>query len=494
MPLPWLAPVALLAGAAPDPELEGMPGPPPEPSGFAAPAEPVSEAAPAPPPFSPEVRFGGSFATRVDADLADEGQHEDVLEGRLRLDLELAARLSPRTTALVSGRLAHESRTPDMAFDGARYGHDVELREARFSWQGEGVGVDVGNLFLRWGVADAASPNDVLNPQDFRDSAPVAFETPLVPVPAVRLTASPGDFAFELDVLPFFEPHRAALFGTDWAPVGANPQVAALSGLVDQALSRAAIEDAQPLLLSSNPPDESPRNATVGTRVGWHGPGVDVHLNAMHGWDRVPATTLDPDFLALVEAVRDDDLPAQLAVFGRLRPRLAAGEALFESTYRRQNLVGADAAWAVGDFLLKAEAAHSFARTLYLADFTPVRTASLSWAAGFDWLPDPDLDVTLECFGLRPSEAGDYLFLGRQLVNLTAHVRWAPLTDTLTLELLGQYGLTRGDHTLAPSLRWQPADGHALSAGVYVLAGPDDSVGGVFDPNDAGWARYTLSF
>ena len=47
---------------------------------------------------------------------------------------------------------------------------------------------------------------------------------------------------------------------------------------------------------------------------------------------------------------------------------------------------------------------------------------------------------------------------------------------------------------MAPSLRWQPADGHALSAGVYVLAGPADSIGGVFDANDAGWARYTLSF
>ena len=493
-----MRPLALLLALPPgvaDPDLAGMPGLPPEPT---LPAAPLHEAAPlSTGRMAPDVRFGGAFGTRIDLDLADTGQGEDLAEGRFRLDLELAARLSPAVSTLVSGRLSQSSRTPDGAFDGARSAHEVELREARFSWQAETVGVDLGNLFLRWGTADASSPNDVLNPQDLRDPAPVGFEAPVVPVPAVRLWANPGFLDFELDVIPFFEPHRATLFGTDWAPIGGDAAAAGFAGLVeglDLIFSEAADDDVQPVLLSPRPPDESPRNVSVATRVGWHGAGIDLHLNATHGWDRIPALRFDPDVLAFIDAARRNDLGAVASLYPRLQPRLEAGEPLLDSRYHRLNLVGADLAWAVDDFLVKAEVAHSFARTLYRPDATPVRTAALSWAGGFDWLPDPDFTGTLECFGLRPFDPGSYLFMGRQLVNLALHLSFAAVTDTLTFDLIAQYGLTQGDHTLAPSVRWQPADGHALAAGVYLLDGPSDTLGGLFADNDAGWMRYVLSF
>jgi hypothetical protein len=118
---------ALFAAPAPalpgDPDLIGMPGMPDVPAETAPAPAPADEAAPPPPPPTgpSETRFSATVSTRVDADLADDGGGEDTVESRLRLDLELATRLSPRTTALVAGRSAHESRTPDAAFDGARY-------------------------------------------------------------------------------------------------------------------------------------------------------------------------------------------------------------------------------------------------------------------------------------------------------------------------------------------------------------------------------------
>jgi hypothetical protein len=493
MPAPLGAVALALAAPAVDPDLAGMPAMPdlPAAEGTAVTAAPVG--APS------ETRFGATLSTRADADLRDDGRPgrpEDVFETHLRLDLELAARLSPATTALVSGRLSHDTRTPDAGFDGARSGALAELREARISWQGDGVGLDVGHLFLRWGVADAISPNDVLNPQDFLDPAPVSFETPMLPVPAVRLTAQPGDFAFELSVVPFFVPHRAALFGTDWAPVGGDAPTAGLLGTLGLLLGPEADDDAWALLTAPRPPDESPRNASVGTRLGWHGAGVDLHLNATHTWDRLPAVRFDPALGEFLAAARENDAPTLLRLYPEVQARLASGAPLLDSRYHRLDLVGFDLAWALGDFLLKGEAAHSFTRTLYRSDFTPVRVGALSYAAGFDWLPDPDLTVTLEVFGLRPWEGvgGGYLYVGRHLVQTTAHVRWALVTEVLTADVIAQYGVTEEDRTVAPSLAWKVVDGHSVSAGIYLMDGPRRSLGGLFGRNDAAWMRWVAGF
>lgn len=447
--------------------------------------------------FPADVRFGGTFTARTDADLQHDRAGEDIAETRVRLDLEMAARLSPTTSTLISGRLTHQSATPAWDFDGARYGHEVELREARLSWQGPDVSLDVGNLFLRWGTIDSNSPTDVLNPQDLRDPAPVSFEAPLVPIPAARLQAAPGDFTFELDVVPFFEPHRAAMFGTDWAPTSptaGDPTTGALVGQVGLAFSRAAQEDIQPALLAPQPPDESPRNVSVGTRVGWHGPGVDVHLAATHGWDRIPALTFDPDVLALLDAARRNDLGALAVGYGKVQPRLAAGEPLFTSEYSRLNLIGGDLAWAVGDFVVKAEAAFSFARTLYREDFTPRRTGSLTWAGGVDYMPDEDLAVTVEVWGLRPLDRGPWLYIGQHLFEAVGHAQVTVLKEVLFADLTAEAGLFRHDLTLSPALRWVPADGHALTAGVYVLSGDAGTLGGLYDANDAAFLRYTAGF
>ncbi|MCK6572785.1 hypothetical protein L6V77_17030 [Myxococcota bacterium] len=493
---------ALFAAPAPapadDPDLIGMPGMPDVPAETAPAPAPADEAAsPPPPPTGPsETRFGATVSTRLDADLADDGGGEDTVESHLRFDLELATRLSPRTTALVAGRISHEARTPDAAFDDGRAAALAELREARLSWQGDGVGLDVGQLFLRWGVADAVSPNDVLNPQDFLDPAPVSFETPMLPVPAVRLTASPGDFAFELAVVPFFVPHRAALFGSDWAPVGGDAPTAGLLGTLELLIGPEADDDAWALFTAPRPPDESPRNASVGTRVGWHGPGVDLHLNAAHTWDRLPAVRFDPalgDFLA---AARANDTGTLLRLYPDVQTRLAGGAPLLDSRYHRLDLIGLDLAWAVGDVLVKAEAAHSFHRTLYRRDFSPLRVPSLSYTVGADWMPDPDVTATLEVFGLRPWEAaeGGYLYVGRHLVQATGHLRWVVIDARLTADVIGQYGLTQEDYTVAPSLALTVTEGHTVAAGVYVMGGPRDTLGGVFDRNDAGWLRWVGAF
>lgn len=520
--LPALLAVAAPAGAQTasggDPDLEGMPGLPesggdPDLEGMPPPPDDGGDAGGMPPPpdlggfdtgFDPTVRFGGRLGLKVLADTRRDREGEDLVESRGRLDLELAGRLTPEFSALVSGRMTHETRAPERDLDGARFLYEAELRDAWFTSRFGATVLTIGNQTIRWGTADANSPNDVINPVDYREGLVADFETPLIPVLAARATHTvllgTRTLTFEGVYVPFFAPHRVALFGTDWAPVNREPQFAAFADLFRQAFSTAAEEDIQPLLVTTDPPDESPRNGSAGARVAWAGSGFDLRLNAFYGWDRVPELVVDPILLDVLQALAGGQPPlAALAPHaGELQKKLEAGDELFATRHHRQLVLGADGVVVLGDFAFKGDVAWSPERTLYTEDLRPVRPAVLSWAGGVDYMPSTSFNVTVEVFGLRalddPPPGTDYLFIGRNFVNVVGLVRWMLFDDDLTLQLSGQYGISKEDFLIAPLAAWRVVEGHEVAVGALLLEGPDESTGGVFDANDHVFARYVHAF
>ncbi len=500
--LPVLLVALLQAG---DPDLEGMPAPPGDADLEGMPAPPGDADLEAMPPapgmasgFSPTLRFGGRLRLEAAFDLAHDRDGEDVFETRERLDLEMAGQITPALSALVAGRMSHVARTPAYDFDGARYEYEPELREAYATGRFGATVVSVGNQVVRWGSTDANSPNDVVNPVDYREGIDVDLETPLVPVLAARathtLTLEAGSLTFEGVYVPFFAPHRAWLFGSDWAPVAAQPQFEPMLAFLAGAVPPASQEDVQALLLSPDPPDESPRQGSAGGRVAWSGGGLDLRLNTFYGWDRIPSLEVDPEFVELLVAVRDNDLATLARLFPKLQSTVQGGGLPYTSRYDRLATFGADGVYVAGDFAFKADVAWTPARTLYTADLEPERAASLSWAGGVDYMPSTTFQITLEAFGLKPLEDRDWYLVGRHLANLVGQVRWAPLEDELTLQVAAQYGLTREDVLVAPQIAWRPRDNHEAQVGAVFLQGPDDSPGGLFDANDHAYARYALSF
>jgi hypothetical protein len=496
--LPLLLVALLQAG---DPDLEGMP-PPPDADLEGMPPPPGDAGLDAPPGltsgFSPTVRFGGRLRLEAAFDLAHDGGGEDVFESRERLDLEMAGQVTPALSALVAGRMTHVARTPAYDFGGARYAYEPELREAYATGRFGATVVTIGNQVVRWGSADANSPNDVVNPVDYREGLDVDLETPLVPVLAARathtLSLDAGTLTFEGVYVPFFAPHRASLFGSDWAPVAGQPQFAPLLGFVAGSVPPSSQEDAQALLLSPDPPDESPKNGSAGGRLAWSGGGLDLRLNAFYGWDRIPELRVDPELVELLVAVRDNDLATLARLFPKLRATVDGGGLPFTSRYHRQATFGADGVFVAGDFAFKGDVAWTPARTLYTADLEPDRAAALSWAGGVDYMPSTTFQITLEAFGLKPLEGEGWYLVGDHLANLVGQLRWAPIEDELTLQVAAQYGLTREDVLVAPAVAWRPRDNHEAQVGAVFLEGPDDSAGGLFDANDHAYVRYALSF
>ncbi len=447
--------------------------------------------------YPAETRAFVRFMAGLEADLAHEGGGEDIGLARSRFDLGTTTRLSRDLTLKLEGRLRTVGRTQTTDLEPGRAEATAELGEAWVSWSRHAHRLDAGHLVGRWGVMDVQSPNDVLNPIDFRDGPALpggATEVPVVPVPMLRWAYSGEAAHLEVSWLPFFVPHRAGVSDGDWAAIRLDPSLAGALSLLDLLASPSASETLQPLLLAPNPPEAWPTNGSLGARLGFVLPGADLHVQALWGYDRLPVVRVDPALSAFLEAARTNDTGALLRLYPEVQPRLATGAPLYESEYRRLLHVGADLGVALETVTLKAEVAATPNRTLYDRRFQAVRTPTFSWAAGLDWLPDDVWSGTLEVFGLSPFESprGGWLLMSRHLVQAAGVLQWAGVDD-VRLTLAAQVGVTDASWALAPSAEWSPTEGHALSAGVLVLEGPADTLFGLYDRNDAAQLRYTLS-
>ncbi|MFN3198370.1 MAG: hypothetical protein ACE366_08145 [Bradymonadia bacterium] len=452
-----------------DPDLEGMPGLP----DLDAPGLDVPAALPElAPPTQSNTSFRGQWQSRVLGDLQEDREGEDVIEVRNQLELELTSEINPKLTAVVGGRITHESRAPHWDFAEARALGEAELREGYLAWQSGPLRLTGGHQTIRWGSTEANSPNDVLAPIDLRQGLQPGLQTPALPqvaAQAIYTFDDAGRISAEMVVLPFFTPHRVDLFGRDTAPVPSGSPFVLLASGLRASTPRSVQEDVQPLLVAFNPPDEHLGNASGGARLSLRGSGWDLNFNSAYLWDRTPAIRISP---------------------GGLIP--------IESTTHRQLTLGADGVLALGDFTLKADAAWSQNRVLYTEGLTPARSPVVSWAGGVDWLPHEDFSITVECFGFMPLEDAPegevWLLIGDHLINAVMFARYQPESSDWGFTVAGQRGLTRGDFFVSPQVEYSPASGHQLALGVAIIHGPDDSLGGVIKHNDQGTLRYTIAF
>ncbi|MBI4509985.1 MAG: hypothetical protein HY698_10155 [Deltaproteobacteria bacterium] len=444
------------AWTAPDPDLADMPPPPAPVAPSSGPGENLATA-------SAGLRASGRWRSDLQVDVQHDREDEDVYELHSRLDLELASPLSAALSLVAGGRLRYDVRGTQ-----ERYSAEVEARDLYLHYRRGRVSARVGQQVIRWGSTDSYSPNDVVNPVDYREGLPPSFETPLLPVPALQVQASAGPLGLEGVYVPFFVPHRFALMGTDWGFVGSQASMQPIFAAMRNLVSEAAVEDLQQVLTATDPPEESPLNGSAGGRVIYHRPSLDLHASALLGWDRVPDLRFD----------------------------LATGR--FSSRYFRQLVLGMDGSLSIGKFVVKADAAVSSKQTLYTESLVAVRVPAASWATGFDYAASSRSLITIELGGfhaLKPPPPGDtYYLLDETTFQVAAYYRHAWRDDRIFVEISGRYGLTRRDLFLSSSVSYRLAPNHRVAVGTWWLEGPSNSLGGIFDANDLAYGNYTLSF
>lgn len=407
-----------------DPELSGAP--------LATPAPPPSAGAPPQGPGA-SARAVGEARLGVDTDW-DRASGEDVVVHRLRLDAEVGQALGTRARAFVAGRVEHVARARPSELP-EHVGGTLEARlldawvEARIG----GADVRAGNQFIPWGRVDVLSPGNVWNPLDLRDPFGDPDALPLVPVPALRVDASPVRWlGVSLVWQPFFVPMRADLLGTDQALLGpgAPASFRALAAPLIRLFGDDVVIPLDDPALGPGP-RQNLASSQVGGRLTATFGDAEVGATVFWGLSKLPTLTLSPELRTAIESGPDDTV-AWLDVIAAQ----SEGRPLLSIEYERNVQLVADVETPAGEVLLKGELGFAPRRALVRVDDDECRASCVvhrGVVQGAVQVERIDEGLQLLAEGLvvaatRGPGDGDLLFLGRgrTVVGAVGLVRWAP--------------------------------------------------------------------
>ncbi|MCA9523222.1 MAG: hypothetical protein KC609_19735 [Myxococcales bacterium] len=451
----------------------------------------------------------GSISSKLSFDTKIDNQFEDVWAWENRFDLGLSYQFRPNIRAVIDARMSYwvtgEGNEQERFYlfnsQNTKWEFEVELREAyldfRFGW----FRLTVGNQTIRWGQTDSQSPLDVLNPVDMRDGVPTDFKTPLVPILAVNMQAAVKGWNFQLVWIPFFQPHKINLFGTDFAigrqgtstPFG--PILSQISSFIDP-----SIEDKlQPSLQATKRPDENPKNSSVGVRIAKTFGPVDMAVMYHFGWDRYPVFHVDPDLVTLLSAVGQNGIqltPDLIAAFTKLNGKDPSS--LLSSEYKRQHVAGFELAWGIDPVTIKLDVAYIHRRTYYDDQMAALRKPALAYSVGIEWQHSDWITLSFEfthvhAFGMDKDQKL-YLFHREQMFAFGLFRISFLSNNALEFQVSSMLGINDLDFLVAGQVRYKITDSWSVALGAVFFEGKENSTLGMFDNNDYFYFQGTFAF
>lgn len=381
---------------------------------------------------SGSTSFAGRWASGIAVDTGWEGGGEDVVEMDNALSFQLEQPFGERWKVRAEAQFEHwmggkrNEGGADLLVnaDEPRAAAEFRLGESYLLYQGDRWTFRAGHLVTSWGRTSLFRPAAVVNARDFRGGLqPGGSGRTVRPQPSVEIGYVQPNWQLEGVLVPFFTPHRVTLFGRDTAAVATGntgagdtfPPLQAAESLLDPSL----YEEAQPLLLAREQPDELPGNASGGIRLTGTRWNTDFGAGVYLGWDRTPTLRLDEDLRRLVRlavedgrVLRDFDLqgflernPEAAELGRRVATKRARGRRLYRSYYERRHTLVLDAARYVGPVGVRFDATFSPARTFLTRSLASVRRPSVETALGLSWerlVEGRPLTVTVEGTWLHP--------------------------------------------------------------------------------------------
>jgi hypothetical protein len=359
---------------------------------------------------------------------------------------------------------------------GQQYGEEVSslyLREAWGSYYNRLFGVSLGKKIIKWGKSDFFTPLSRFNPTDY------SFRSP------EREDADLGNLLAEI----VFTPTPSFKLTLVSAPLW-NPSVLMTSPL---ALPEGISLDLPSGLQSGN------GNASFGIRADFILKGVDAGFQWFHGPDLMPG-------LSLLSADFTNPVSPLLTIKGLPRIINSAGidfEAVLSAVIARGTfawsapvvekagneeipfpqvewVAGMD--WNPGIFRITAEYSGKRVLDYYEAPYPPLigpepdpaALAALFATPGFN--PVEYVRLQTEAFNrLYNNQLMEYYHSAG--VRIEAETFYGMLIPSLS----GIYNFTSRDLVLLPSLKYKPADGVTLSAGLEYYSGSEGSLYDIID-------------
>ena len=479
--------------------------------------------------------FSGDYVTRFYFDTGYESDLEDIFFFQNRLDLRGRLDVSENWVAVIEARLDHRlwgEGNPDgtdFFVNGEHYQGYFEpsLRDAFVSGRLGDVFLSVGNQAVVWGAGTMTAPADIINPSDRRSGV---FDTPAdqrVPTFAVESSVIFDRLSLSAVVVPFFEPDRMDMFGTDFALLGREGGIATdmpFVSLIEGALDPSVQPRLQSALAGTEFPEALPENVSAGVRIASTYGGVDLGVGYFFGWDRTPMFDFDEDLTELLGlmaadaqflsdydffdfAIRNSDV---LDLMASITTKMEAGGELLRIWYKRRHTVEADLVTYFGSFGLRLESAFSPERVVLLEDLetmqVPIIDSALAltyehsenfniqvegfWSHVFDAPPDKTIALTGEDY----YGVATIIMLGLDVFEALKNSR----VGDITFRIGGIVGLDPVEFILYPSVAWAVTDAANLSIGVMIFEGPDldeeITLGGLYNENDQAFISFDVAF
>lgn len=375
-------------------------------------------------------KLGASFNFAHDAPDPDEADWRDLSRLRSELQLELTVKPDSPWQAFVSGKGFYDAAyaikgrdqfTDDVLDD---YEDEAELREAYVLISPTAsLDVKVGRQTVVWGKSDNIRVTDVLNPLDLREPGLTDIEDMRLPVTMTRVDYFKGPWRCTGVAVHEIRFNKAPVFGHDFFPATA------------------------PL-----PPEKKPANGGSNTEFGLAISGV------FSGWD-----------IAFYGARIFNDVPHVKRV------REDAG---LERRHARLCMAGAAANLAMGNFLLKTEAAYFSGLEFYNTPGTDYDRIDV--LAGAEYSGFHETTVSLEAVIRHVNDFPDILESSpdnavKDEFQTALRVEREFLNDTLKLTLLAlTYGITGQDGALQRlSAQYDLTDAIQLTGGVALYHSGD---------------------
>ncbi len=440
---------------------------------------------------------------------------ENVLEHRQWLTAGVDARIGERYRLELEARGRYrfvERRAPEgepfLVYNGQRKKawFEAEPGEAYLGIYFDDFDLVIGQQVFAWGANVAFSPSDKLNPLDLRQSLVLADPADLkLPTFAVSARGELGPLEVTLALVPFFRPHRFAVYGQD-------------EGLLQPALQRATRgvtldpgvlpdpsleDDLQPLLLGTSRPQAFPSQTELGLRVLYGDLGPRLGLSYLFVHERLPRVTLPAGIAGpLARSLRDEALSAEeVASLAALTRPTVPGE------FPRYHQVAFEGSELFGPVQLDVDLAWSPKRMLYDQALRPMDQQVWTAALGVTDARGTGLIATASALfmAIPGIESGRrLLFIESAGAEARPHTAFLLayaavfggrfFEERLSLELRALAdGLFRSA-ALGPRVGWSINEWLTAGAGAEVWMGPPLWGFGYFRNNDQLFGEVTARF
>jgi hypothetical protein len=377
--------------------------------------------------------------------------------------------------------------------------YDAEPREVYAKLQGDFASLTVGQQVVRWGVTDFVSPNDVVNPKDFRDRDGASTDSLALPVLAARGLLSLNPVTLEGVLVPFFVGHKMPPALSRWGFFQNQPGLDRVVEFLNAEIGPQVGQQVDQVFDSVNAPSKRLENMSGGGRITYRYGGLDAGFNVFYGWDRFPMIKPDAGFLVVTSALTDPrfDMADRAALEPTLnftRQNLAAGGQILNTEFRRTLKVGYDLAFVQNKLVFKFENSIANAETIYTTELDSVRLPTVTGAGGFDYRISDTMNFTFEAFGryllggLPPGTQASFS-TGEDFVTGGLY-RYTTPKGALTFQLGGAYSILRRDYRILPRIEWQVVPSFSISVGALVLNGPANTFGGVHKDADHAFLMF----